>query len=570
MLDRLKKVSNDGKKFFNNKIITNKRTVKYKRDKYKKYLKDGKFDIKSLKNIDFSKLKNINIKNINIDKIKKINLKNINFNKIKDIKNKNIFKGNVEKSRVVRIFDYILLGEIGIFFILSIIGAISSKAALGIWKHLIIPVYNLIYCSSQYLVFKMGSFVLAPLITMFIILIITLLLNIIFSNVKYDKDVKYRFINKTRLISNICVIFIIFELGTSILTLNNPRLNHIYMKKQTKNKYKVDDVIKLEEDMKNKVIEYSRMMTRDKDGAIVYNGDIVSTASDDLKKISSKYDILEGPYIKKMYHFDNSEFSSDPSTTGYTFIDNVGISFRQGLPQTINTAAHELCHTKGVSRENEAVLCSVIAGVESDNLVSNYGAYIEAYFRASDALYLIDYDKALSHENEIHDLCINDHYKEICQFYMKDLDVYVNNSDSMIIATYKLKSYDKEYINELIDSLKDFKPKLYINNKDKIKRKELDKYFGNDNDYLVIKIKNSEDDFIKSKKIIDKYSSRLKSIRQIYDGIYKGMGLDKKEAIKYYTSSVPNSNIFTRNKLEVFDYSRVVRLLLEYFDSKNV
>ena len=154
MLDRLKKVSNDGKKFFNNKIITNKRTVKYKRDKYKKYLKDGKFDIKSLKNIDFSKLKNINIKNINIDKIKKINLKNINFNKIKDIKNKNIFKGNVEKSRVVRIFDYILLGEIGIFFILGIIGAISSKAALGIWKHLIIPVYNLIYCSSQYLVFK--------------------------------------------------------------------------------------------------------------------------------------------------------------------------------------------------------------------------------------------------------------------------------------------------------------------------------------------------------------------------------------------------------------------------------
>ena len=55
--------------------------------------------------------------------------------------------------------------------------------------------------------------------------------------------------------------------------------------------------------------------------------------------------------------------------------------------------------------------------------------------------------------------------------------------------------------------------------------------------------------------------------------MYKGVDLDREEAIKYYTSSIPNSNIFSffsGDLMELFDYSRVVRLVLEYFDYKNI
>ena len=562
-LDKVKKVKCDGKNFFKNNIIKNKRCVKYKRDGFKRYIKKDKFNIKNIN------LRNINLKKVNLSKI---NLKSIDWSKLnpKNIKFSKLKNNQVNKSLVTKVFDYVILGEICLFVLLTIIGACSVNIAFGIWKHFIIPFYNFIYCTCQYLTFKLGSFVLSPFTLCLIIFILSLFVLLVVTNIKFDSDKKDKFINKVRCISDVCIFIIIFNLGLSTLTLNNPRLDEMYYKKQLKNKYSVDDIIKLEEDMKNKVIEYARMMSRDKNGEIIYNGDIVSTSSDSLEELSSKFDILEGPYIKKMYHFDNYNFSNDPSTTGYIFLDNVGVSYEQGLPQTINTVTHELCHTKGISRENEAVLCSIAAGIESKNIVNNYAAYLEAYFRVSDALYLIDEDKARSHENELHDLCINDGYKEMCQFYRKDLSVYVEGSNSISIATYKLKSYDKEYINELIDSLKEFKPKLYINNKDKIKRDELDKYFESENDYLVIQIKNSENDFIKSKKIIEKYASRLKSVKQPYDGMYTVTKMKKKEAIKYYTSVVPSSNVFTRNKDKVFDYSRVVRLLLEYFDSKNV
>jgi len=526
-----------------NKIIKRNKKVKYKRDGFKKYLSKNKFDIK---NINFKKF---NIKNINIDKIIKV---------------------QSEKSLIVRVFNYIFFCWLLFFFCSLLLGACSKKVAFGIWKHLIIPCYNIIYCLSQHLTFKMGRFVFSPIILFLIIIIINLILLIVVGCINSNKEKKDGFIKKIKVVSNVCCFIVFFEIGLLIMTLNNPKIDEIYYKKQIKNKYKVSDIVKLEENMKNKIIEYSHMMSRNKNGEIIYNGDIVGTASADLENISSKFDIFKGPYIKKIYHFDNYDFSYDPSTVGYTFLDNVGMSYEQELPQVISTATHELCHTKGIARENEAVLCSIIAGVESDNSISNYGAYIESYYRISDALKLIDLDAARSFENEIDDLCINNNYKEICNFHAKDLEVYVQDSSIMEIGTYRLKSYNKDTFYELINNLKEFKPKFYINGDKKIKKSELDGYFDDEKAFLTIEINNSDENFIKIKKIIDNSPIRLKSVIQEYDDMYTGIEMGKKEAIKYYTSSVPSSNVFSLNRDKTFDYSRVVRLLLEYFDSKNV
>ena len=478
----------------------------------------------------------------------------------------------VKNSLPVKIMGCILIGIIGLFGVFLFAGAFSNKISTILWKKLIIPCHSIIFSISQYLVFKLGKTIFSPILYLGIFLSALLIINILLEFViPMEKNKKYKKLNLYRFLLLLVSCFMFFISGFVFLDYNNPKLDTLYFPKQEKKKYKVDDIIKLDEEMKNKVIAYSKLMNRDKNNSIIYNGDIIDTAITDLENASSNYDILKGTYPHKFYAFNDSDIEYNPDANGLTKSDNVGVNYNLSTPILLNTITHELCHTRGIVRENDAVLCSVMVGIESDNLLSNYGAYIEAFFRTNDALSYIDSEKALAYKNEVFDLCINDHYEEICNLYRKDTKLYVNKSDSISIGTYKLKSYDKEYINELIDSLKKYKPELYINSSKKIKRNKLDGYFEDDNAYLEIRIKNSDDDFVKVKKILDKYSSRVRYIYQEYDNMYDGLELSNKEAIKYYTASVPRGNVFSIGKRgEMFDYTRVARLLLEYFDSKNV
>ena len=518
-----------------------------------------------------------------LDKFNKIKRK-VNSNiKNRVIKNKRTTKYNrydyskflskkVENNLLVKISMILFFFVFGLFFILTLFGACSTKIATLIWKNFVIPCRTLIFSISQHLTFKVGIFTISPLFIGFIVLCILLIINILLEFVipmEYNK--KYKKVNSNRFLLFVFCTYLVFVTGFGYLNQNNPKMDTLYLKKYENKKYKVEDIVKLDEYLKNEVINYSKNMSRDKDGNIIYNGNIINTAIDDLENASLNYDVLKGKYPKKIYSFNEYDLQKDPSTSGLTGVDTIGVNYNVSNASLLNTVTHELCHTKGIIRENEAVLCSVITGVESDNVLSNYSAYLEAFFRTNDALEYIDSEKALVYKNEVLDLCLNNNYKEICDIYRKDNEVYVNKSESILIGTYKLKSYEKEYIYELIDSLKAYKPKLYINSSKKIKKKELESYFDSENDYLVISINNSKDDFIKIKKILDKYSSRVRYIYQVYDGMYTGVDLNKKEAIKYYTSSIPRGTVFSMFKRdELYDYTRSVRLFLEYFDSKNV
>ena len=523
MLDKFNKIKKKVNSDITNKVIKNKRTVKYKRS-------------------------------------------NNNKTNVKYIYEK------IEYSLPVKIVFVILLVMMGINVLLTLLGIISSSLATMIWKNYIIPCRSFIFTISQYLVFKPGKMIISPMSIGFILFLILMMINILIEYViPMDKSKKYKKLNFYRFLLLTVGCYLVFVLGFVYLDQNNPKIDTLYFPKQEKNKYTVDDIVKLDEDLKNKVIAYSKLMNRDKDGNIIYNGNVIDTAIEDLESASKKYDILKGKYPKKVYAFNDDNLQSDPSTLALTGPDNVGVNFDINTPELIGTVTHEFCHTRGITRENEAVLCAIIVGTESDNMISNYGAYLEAFFRTNDALSIIDSDKALAYKNEVLDLCTNNHYQEICNTYRKDTKIYVNNSDVISIGTYKLKSYDKEYINGLIDSFKDYKPELYINSSKKIKRKNLDKYFEDENAYLEIRVKNSKDDFVKVKKLLDKNYNRVRYIYQEYEGMYNGVEMSKKEAIKYYTSSIPRGNILSFFKQnELYDYSRVVRLLLEYFDSKNV
>ena len=81
--------------------------------------------------------------------------------------------------------------------------------------------------------------------------------------------------------------------------------------------------------------------------------------------------------------------------------------------------------------------------------------------------------------------------------------------------------------------------------------------------------------FEKIQPALEEHKDYFSWIFQEYPTMYDGVDMEPEEALEYYTSSIPNSNILSifqgqDTLLELFDYSRVVRLILEYFDAENI
>ena len=93
---------------------------------------------------------------------------------------------------------------------------------------------------------------------------------------------------------------------------------------------------------------------------------------------------------------------------------------------------------------------------------------------------------------------------------------------------------------------------------------------------LTVMFKNNKKIFTEVQPLLEKHKDYFNVIFQEYPEMYEGISKEKEDAIEYYTSSIPDSNfisIFTKKPeemQEIFDYSRVVRLVLEYFDAENI
>ena len=483
-----------------------------------------------------------------------------------------VTKDDVPISHSLRIVQIICI-LIGCFTILGLLlGAFNYDIATFIWKNILIPGKGLFFYLSQVFTFKILGF-RGGLFYLLVLFIIILMITdgIVLDSKSITKKERNAICNSIRMITYpLLTLELVIVFGFGYMSYNNPKMDTLYFKEESNKTYTEKDLIQLNQYLENKVIEYSHMMERDDNGNIIHDS-LIDIAISDLRKASKNYDILKGLYPRKLYHFDDYDRSHDPTLYGLTTIDSVGVSFDQEAPALLNTITHELCHTKEVVRENEATLCSIIVGLESDNKLSQYAAYMEAYGRSVDAIYLIDKNIANESIHNFQTLCTTNHYKEICNWSSKNTTLYVKKSDMIAISTFSLNTYEEGFIINFLEGLKDYSPKLYMDDK-KISKEKLTNYLNTDK-RVTIMIKNSKDIFKKISPYLDENKDKFSQIAQMYPHMYKGVDLDREEAIKYYTSSIPNSNIFSffsGDLMELFDYSRVVRLVLEYFDYKNI
>ena len=489
------------------------------------------------------------------------------------MKKKNDKPEKIKYNNSAKIALIICIIIIVINIIIALLGAFIPTFQLQYWENVDLYYYSIKYALGQLFQIRICNYIVTPFFLLIITIMgVAILYDAFSQSKKLTKDKKYSLVNKIRIILFILItIFGVNTIDYMLIEYNNPKIDTIYFEEQSNKVYYVEDLEKYFYYLENKVIELSHKQNRDENGKIKYNN-IEDIAVTDLKKISSDYKILKGYYPTKYYKFNDYDFSIDPSMYGVTNTDSIGINYEQETPQLLNTITHELCHTRGIVRENEAVLCSVIAGIESNNELSKYAAYLEAYSRFSDAYSLIDVDKSRESEERIFELCHNNNYQEICNLYRKDTRIYVKGSKSIELQLFKRGTYDSNYLKELFNKLDKYNIKVYVDDK---KRSKEEVFNTNTTDkYLKIKIKNSKEIYSEIKDYLDNNKEKFIYIKEIYDGMYEGVDMSKEKAIKYYTSPIPNSNFITsfnqKDMQEIFDYSRATRLIMEYLNHKNI
>ena len=210
-----------------------------------------------------------------------------------------------------------------------------------------------------------------------------------------------------------------------------------------------------------------------KDGSIIYKDDYVDAAVNDLKNVSDEFLFLKGYYPRKTHDFSLKErINNNDGTLGYVKSFNVFVDENQNNVALLNTITHEMCHVKGIDRESEAELCSVVANTKSDNKFSRYSGFYNAFYRLKDTLSYMDQSIVRDIEEDFVNLCLKDSYMEACEFYAKNayeipvemcpICQFVEYSE-YDLSSYLLKKYEipREEVFAEVKKLNKRRRKLY-------------------------------------------------------------------------------------------------------------
>lgn len=177
--------------------------------------------------------------------------------------------------------------------------------------------------------------------------------------------------------------FWIFSVVCLIMTLNCFLLYHVSPIKESHSMFtdKADREYGIEEIeiLRNEIVLYSNylaeQMNRDEAGHLIYEGDMISQAKQDMAALSDEFPRLKGfyPNPKPLWR---SDFFSQQYIMGYYFPFSLEANYNNimcigNLPATI---CHELSHLKGFMREDEAGFVGYLACAKSEDLFFNYSA----------------------------------------------------------------------------------------------------------------------------------------------------------------------------------------------------
>ena len=370
------------------------------------------------------------------------------------------------------------------------------------------------------------------------------------------------------------VVFIYLIIGSVLIEgqyrYHLPNFDNLLFKETKDKTYTTDDLIIMNNYLKDKVIEYAHKLERDENGDIVLDGNFNKIAANDLRNVSDKVKLLKGLYPLKSTHLNTMlKGFYGAETVGLTNMYSTYLDYNASPVSALNTITHEYCHTKGFVKENETVFCSFLAAVNSDNLVSNYSGYLEAFSRSNYALNYIDSDTSDSIEYETLRMCLLNDYTEFCDVYIKNNKGYIPGSEELIISGYQLKDY-KHHYDEFVSSitlLNENGARFGING-EKTSLEDVITLLNNDSDetiYIIMDINSNS-----YKKVEDAIKND-----KLYISIYQ-RDLDEEEPpeienpTEFFLSPFPlnDEGLFNSLKFsyEDYTYERAARLFLEYFD----
>lgn len=436
-------------------------------------------------------------------------------------------------------------------------------------------VKNIIAKFDSFLFYVEGNIKYFSFIKLAVYLLLILICCIVMIYYTYFSKKEISFCNKIVNIGNSITMIILLVISVPLLnTMAHcymPNFDQLYFNETKDKTYTSDDLTRLSYYLQEKVSSYASKVDR-KDGTVVFNDDYIETATKDLKNISNKIDLLKGLYPTKSGKMNNllkSLYGSD--MVGLTQGYNTYFDYNMDPVNVLTVVTHEFCHSKSITRENETVFCQSIAGINSDNIVSQYSGYLEAFTRTITALESINYDLANQIEDSIISKCMTKGYSEFCDSYVKNVDEYIKGADTIYLTTYYLSAY-KDNKDELIDSIK-------------VLNENGAKYSDKDNNSIsyqeLVNLINSNTDERIYIEIDDFNSKIFKNIKdKLNKKLYLSIYQENRETevseeqidnpTKYYLEPFDTNDYKFYNFINYasvdYTYERSARLFLEYFE----
>ncbi len=194
----------------------------------------------------------------------------------------------------------------------------------------------------------------------------------------------------------------VFVIVSMIMTLNCFILYHCstfdekYLQTEA-DEYTLEELTQLRDYVVAQANALSAEVKRDKNGKILYSGNLQKTAIESMNSLGEQYEQLAG-YYPMPKPIATSEFLSQQHMKGYYFPFSMEANYNDVM-DTMNkpaTMCHELAHLKGFIYEDEANLIGFLACINSDDILFQYSGYLSVLNYIDNDFYeAIHKDKAI-------------------------------------------------------------------------------------------------------------------------------------------------------------------------------
>ena len=241
--------------------------------------------------------------------------------------------------------------------------------------------------------FSVGEIMIVLAVALLVVFVVLTLVAVIFLLVKRAKrrqgswtsGKEYRWLRFRRNYGRYGTFFACLLVAvTWIMTLNCFILYHCSTFEEKywediviKEEYTIEELAMLRDSVVTRANQYAKMMERDENGLIIYDGNMEEEAIRAMQNLGEEYPQLAGFYTtpKKI---SASEFLSQQYMKGYYFPFSLEANYNDVMyiMSKPATMCHELAHTKGFIYEDEANLIAFLACLHSDDLMFQYSGYL--------------------------------------------------------------------------------------------------------------------------------------------------------------------------------------------------